>query len=94
MPSGSRDRTLARMATVVLTGATSGIGRAARARLRDEGHEVVGVGRKEGADERADFGSLDAVRALADRLPERIDVLCHNAGSSPTATSARPTASS
>ena len=68
------------MSLVVLTGATSGIGRAAAARLRAEGHEVVGVGRSAAADVRCDFASLEAVRELAAELPPRFDVLVNNAG--------------
>jgi NAD(P)-dependent dehydrogenase (short-subunit alcohol dehydrogenase family) len=68
------------VSVIVVTGATSGIGKAAARRLRDEGHEVIGVGRSEGETERCDFSSLDEVRALAGRLPERIDVLVNNAG--------------
>jgi NAD(P)-dependent dehydrogenase (short-subunit alcohol dehydrogenase family) len=82
--------------TVVLTGASSGIGAAAAAQLAQLGAEVVPVGRDrsrldavaariERAAEplTADFVSLDDVRSLADRLLERhprIHVLVNNAG--------------
>ncbi|MFC5972369.1 SDR family NAD(P)-dependent oxidoreductase [Halomarina salina] len=74
---------------VVLTGATSGIGRAAAERFGDLGAEVVLVGRSrdrgvetlaevrdrggDGIFVRADLARLDAVRALADEVTERYD---------------------
>lgn len=80
--------------TIVLTGASDGIGRAAARALRQEGHEVVLVGRSAGKTEAlakeldadhhvADFGRLAEVRALAAALLDRhpsIDVLVNNAG--------------
>src|SRR3954447_23612124 len=81
------------MPLVVLTGATSGIGRAAAAELVRRGAEVAIVGRdpervKETAggvmhEHVADLSSLDDIRRLADELLERyerIDVLANNAG--------------
>ena len=83
---------------IVVTGASAGIGGAAAVELAGRGATVVPVGRDErrlqrvaqriGADapggyERADFTSLDDVRALAARLLERhprIHVLVNNAG--------------
>ncbi len=80
--------------TIVVTGASSGIGAAAAARLQQLGATVVPVGRSPektakvarglGVDpEVCDFAELAQVRALADRLLERcprIDVLANNAG--------------
>lgn len=80
--------------TIVITGASDGIGAAAARRLHREGHEVVVVGRSADktravADELgvdwllADFRRLQEVRALAEVLGERyprIDVLANNAG--------------
>lgn len=80
--------------TVVITGASDGLGAAAARRLVREGHRVVVVGRsaartKAVADELgvqhfvADFARLEEVRALAGQLAEhcpRIDVLANNAG--------------
>ncbi len=80
--------------TIVITGASDGIGAAAARRLKADGHEVVLVGRSASKTEAvaaelgaasyvADFSELAEVRALADRLAQaypRIDVLANNAG--------------
>ncbi len=80
--------------TIVITGASGGIGAAAARRLHGEGHEVVIVGRSPdttravaqelGADHHvADFARLEDVRRLAADLDDaypRIDVLANNAG--------------
>ena len=80
--------------TVVITGASDGIGAAAARALRERGDEVVVVGRSPdktravartigAAHHTADFAVLDDVRALADTLRAehpRIDVLVNNAG--------------
>lgn len=80
--------------TVVITGASDGIGAAAARRLKTLGHTVAVVGRSPektaavareiGADHFvADFTELDQVRTLATRLLQkypRIDVLANNAG--------------
>lgn len=80
--------------TVVVTGASSGIGAVAAARLAESGDEVAVVGRNpertNGVAERigatpflADFERLDDVRSLAEALLDRyetIDVLANNAG--------------
>jgi NAD(P)-dependent dehydrogenase (short-subunit alcohol dehydrogenase family) len=80
--------------TVVITGASAGLGAAAARQLAERGATVVPVGRspqKTAAVARelgveplvADFARLDDVRRLADALLERcerIDVLANNAG--------------
>jgi NAD(P)-dependent dehydrogenase (short-subunit alcohol dehydrogenase family) len=80
--------------TIVITGASDGIGAAAAGRLRRSGENVVVVGRSEqktgavaarlGADHFvADFTDLSQVRGLAEQLLARyprIDVLANNAG--------------
>ncbi|GAB3448868.1 SDR family oxidoreductase [Streptomonospora sediminis] len=80
--------------TIVITGASDGIGAAAARRLHRDGHRVVIVGRSPqktravagelGADHYlADFTRLDEVRKLAAELNSaypRIDVLANNAG--------------
>ena len=80
--------------TIIITGASDGIGAAAARRLTAAGEEVVVVGRSRAkttavADELgaawflADFAQLDSVRELARDLRAaypRIDVLANNAG--------------
>ncbi|GAA1627813.1 SDR family NAD(P)-dependent oxidoreductase [Actinoplanes couchii] len=81
------------MATIVVTGGSSGVGRAAAKQFTARGDEVILVGRdperlkaavaETGAQShfRADFENLSEVRALAEFLAERrIDVLANNAG--------------
>ncbi|WP_084102526.1 SDR family NAD(P)-dependent oxidoreductase [Demequina sp. NBRC 110051] len=82
------------MKTIVITGASDGIGAAAAKELTRRKHRVVIVGRdpdktaavaaRIGAEHHvADFADLDQVRALASALRERhdrIDVLANNAG--------------
>jgi NAD(P)-dependent dehydrogenase (short-subunit alcohol dehydrogenase family) len=79
------------MTTVLVTGATDGLGRALARELVESGETVLIHGRdpergaealrETGAAELflADFASLDEVRALADALPE-IGLLVNNAG--------------
>lgn len=80
--------------TIVITGASDGIGAAAARRLRRSGENVVLVGRSESKAAAvaaeldadyfvADFADLCQVRALADKIRAqypRIDVLGNNAG--------------
>ncbi len=79
--------------TIVITGASDGIGAAAARQLKSMGHTVVIVGRNREKTEKiaaelhapyhlADYGSLRQVRRLADELRQygRIDVLANNAG--------------
>lgn len=80
--------------TIVITGASDGIGAAAARKLHGDGHRVVVVGRSPQKTEAvarelgvgfhvADFARLDDVRELAavlDTTYERIDVLANNAG--------------
>jgi NAD(P)-dependent dehydrogenase (short-subunit alcohol dehydrogenase family) len=80
--------------TVLITGASDGIGAAAARRISRAGHNVVLVGRSESktaamASELdadyfvADYADLSQVRALADKIRSeysRIDVLGNNAG--------------
>jgi NAD(P)-dependent dehydrogenase (short-subunit alcohol dehydrogenase family) len=80
--------------TIVITGASDGIGAAAARRLRRSGGNVVVVGRSESKTAAvaaeleadyfvADFADLSQVRALADKIRSqypRIDVLANNAG--------------
>lgn len=80
--------------TIVITGASDGIGAAAAQNLANRGHQVVIVGRSPGktttlADQLgaphfiADFADLRQVRDLAAQLQDRyrqIDVLANNAG--------------
>jgi NAD(P)-dependent dehydrogenase (short-subunit alcohol dehydrogenase family) len=80
--------------TIVITGASDGIGAAAARRLRGRGEHVVVVGRSESKAAAvaaeldapyfvADFADLSQVRALADKIRSeysRMDVLANNAG--------------
>jgi len=81
------------METVVITGASDGVGAAAAAQLKVKGYNVVIVGRSPVKTEAlardldvsfhiADFSRLDDVRRLAAELDrhDRIDVLANNAG--------------
>jgi NAD(P)-dependent dehydrogenase (short-subunit alcohol dehydrogenase family) len=85
---------MARQKTIVLTGASSGLGSIAAHRLAKDGWEVAVVGRNPertravaetvgGTAFLADYDRLDDVRALAASLLDRyptIDVLANNAG--------------
>jgi NAD(P)-dependent dehydrogenase (short-subunit alcohol dehydrogenase family) len=80
--------------TIVITGASSGLGAAAAAALAEQGATIAVVGRNSerthavaaqigGTPFIADYDSLDEVRALAQALTanyDRIDVLANNAG--------------
>ena len=79
--------------TIVITGASDGIGKAAAKQLLDLGHKVIIVGRSPEKTERVahelgvpfhlcDYADLSQVKRLAKELSvyERIDVLANNAG--------------
>ncbi|KFF58109.1 hypothetical protein JF66_21085, partial [Cryobacterium sp. MLB-32] len=82
------------MKTIVITGASDGVGAAAARKLHADGHTVVIVGRSPEKTQTvagelgakyyvADFSDLSHVRELADRLKAdypRIDILANNAG--------------
>jgi len=84
------------MTTVLVTGATDGLGRALATRLAGEGATVLAHARSEERGRETlgelldgpgdvrlvvgDLASLHAVRALADQVPDRLDVLVNNAG--------------
>jgi NAD(P)-dependent dehydrogenase (short-subunit alcohol dehydrogenase family) len=84
------------MTTVLVTGATDGLGKALAARLAGEGASVLAHARNEQRGREAlgalldgpgdvrlvvgDLASLRAVRALAEQVPDRLDVLVNNAG--------------
>jgi NAD(P)-dependent dehydrogenase (short-subunit alcohol dehydrogenase family) len=67
----------------IVTGAASGIGKAAVELFRGEGATVVGADAAEGADERADAGSEQAVRDLVNQVVHDhggVDIFFANAG--------------
>ena len=79
--------------TIIITGASDGIGKAAAEQLVKMGHNVIIVGRSKAKTEKVakelgllyhtvDYSSLKDVVRLADELKryDRIDVLCNNAG--------------
>jgi NAD(P)-dependent dehydrogenase (short-subunit alcohol dehydrogenase family) len=84
------------MTTILVTGATDGLGRALATRLAAEGVSVLAHARNEQRGREAlgdlldgdgevrlvtgDLASLAEVRALADQVPDRLDVLVNNAG--------------
>lgn len=81
------------MSTIIITGASDGIGAASARQLKANGHQVVIVGRSRAKTEAlgrelavsvhvADYTRLADVRRLASELEryERIDVLANNAG--------------
>ena len=84
------------MTTVLVTGATDGLGRALAARLAGEGATVLAHARSEARGREAlaellegpgdvrlvtgDLASLAEVRGLADQVPDRLDALVNNAG--------------
>ncbi|MDH4658946.1 SDR family NAD(P)-dependent oxidoreductase [Corynebacterium pyruviciproducens] len=73
---------------ILITGASSGIGKSAALKLQERGHEVIGVGRNEDRLKevtshyyRCDFTDLSSVRGLVEQLrAENIDALALNAG--------------
>lgn len=79
--------------TIIITGASDGIGKAAARALKELGHNVIIVGRSKEKTKNAarelslpyhivDYADLNDVIRLATELDryERIDVLCNNAG--------------
>jgi NAD(P)-dependent dehydrogenase (short-subunit alcohol dehydrogenase family) len=85
--------TMCRMATILITGATSGLGRAVAERLAADGHTMLVHGRDQGKIDaavqaigngarglQADLASLDEVRRLASEVDGEVDVLVNNAG--------------
>src|SRR5437763_16887539 len=67
----------------IVTGAASGIGKAAVELFRDEGATVIGADISEGADARVDAGDEGQVRHLVDRVTRDhrgLDIFFANAG--------------
>lgn len=63
----------------VVTGASSGLGAATVARLRDDGVEVIGLDRATGADLMVDVGDGPAVESAAREIGH-VDILVNSAG--------------
>src|ERR1700679_1955705 len=94
IPSSLREYCMAQPQTIVITGASDGIGAEAARQLAANGDRVVLVGRSPAKTAAvaaelnapyhvADFADLDQVRVLAGTLAAeypRIDVLANNAG--------------
>lgn len=76
--------------TYAVTGVASGIGAALAARLRNDGHRVIGFDRREasGGVDRfipLDLGDPASIAAAAAQVEEPLDGLCNNAGLPPRA---------
>lgn len=71
--------------TFVVTGSSSGIGKAIAERLEDKGHRVIRVSRTN-ADIPADLGTregrAETLRRIAEMAPDGIDGVCTSAGNS------------
>ncbi|MHA2788867.1 SDR family NAD(P)-dependent oxidoreductase [Corynebacterium sp. S7] len=71
------------MARILVTGATSGLGKLTVASLKSQGHEVVAHARRSGEGQVfGDLSFIDEVRNLADQANKigRFDAVIHNAG--------------
>lgn len=64
----------------LVTGAAQGIGKAIADKLREDGHDVIGVDRQEGVEQTLDLSNLDAIPAFIGGLAECPQILVNAAG--------------
>jgi NAD(P)-dependent dehydrogenase (short-subunit alcohol dehydrogenase family) len=64
----------------LVTGAAQGIGKAIADKLRQEGHQVIGVDRQTGVEAQLDLTDLEAIVAFIEQLPECPQILVNAAG--------------
>jgi NAD(P)-dependent dehydrogenase (short-subunit alcohol dehydrogenase family) len=64
----------------LVTGAAQGIGKAIADKLRQDGHQVIGVDRQAGVEAQLDLTDLEGIPAFIDQLPECPQILVNAAG--------------
>jgi NAD(P)-dependent dehydrogenase (short-subunit alcohol dehydrogenase family) len=64
----------------LVTGAAQGIGKAIADKLRQEGHEVIGVDRQAGVEAQLDLSDLEAIPAFVEKLADCPQILVNAAG--------------
>lgn len=64
----------------LVTGAAQGIGKAIADKLRDDGHQVIGVDRQPGVEAQLDLADLPAIPSFIEQLTECPQILVNAAG--------------
>ncbi|MBN1379616.1 MAG: SDR family oxidoreductase [Gammaproteobacteria bacterium] len=59
--------------TLIITGSSSGIGKAATLRLLEAGYHIIGISRRAGQFTHADFQAIDMDLAKPDELPKKLE---------------------